>query len=781
MVSTTLRQLRRSPSFTVFSILILALGIGSAVAIFSVVNALILRPLPYPHSDKIVRVMYKVPQRGLRRNVSGPDFMDWKAQAQSFAAMAAFNGGEMGVTVNGRGIFQELYYVTPDFFQVFEVQPKLGTLPDAHSAVIGSGFWKQHFGSSPAALGQTLKIDQKLYTIAGVMPDEFAFPAKAAVWILTDSDPATQNRTANNFRAVGRLKTEVNPESAQAELDTIAARIAAQYPGSHKDRGIGMLRIQDEIAAPYKDTLALLFGAAVLILLIACANVSSLTLAKVQARQREFAVRASVGATSSRIIGQVVLESLAIGLSSGAVGILLAVWMIQGIASRFAAQIDWRVVAFAALTATLSSLLFGLYPAWKVSRVDLSLGLKSGGQRGMVGGGSGWFRRGLAAGQVAISLVMLCGALLLVRSMSRLMTVDMGMDTKNVLVNYMHVPAEKLEGYLAATQTFREVLRELRESPQVASASAIMGMPTGKYGSDGFYSIAGQPTPKDLNQAPQAGFRVTAPGFFETMRIPLRQGRDFTDNDRFEGQFVAIINESLAKQSFPGMDPIGRQIICGFDSPKPMTIVGVVGDVRHNGLAAEQRAELYMPMQQHPYHSNELQVAIRAKGDAAPLAELARQVAARHNPDIAVESLTLESMIAESVAAPRMRSLLLTIMAGLALVLAAAGLYGVLAFLVSQRLPEFGLRVALGARNTDIVALVWKEAGLILGIGFAVGAVLVWGLGNLIRGFLFGVEARDPWSAAVATLVLGAVALLAALIPSLGATKADPMTVLRSE
>lgn len=781
MIRTTFRQLRRSPGATVFSVVILGLGIWGAVAIFSVINALILRPLPYPHGGDIVRVMPKISKLGLRQNVSGPNFADWQTQARSFAAMASFRGGEMAVTVNGRGIFSEIYQVSPAFFDVFEIQPKMGRLPGEQSVVVSKGFWQEQLGSASNVIGQTVKISQKVYSVAGVMPEGFAYPAKGAVWMLDDSNPGSQNRTANNFRAVGRLKSGLTLETAQAELDVIAAGLAAQFPESNKDRGIGIVRIQDQLAAPYRDTLTLLFGGAILILAIACANVSSLTLAKVQARQREFAVRASVGATVARIIGQVVMESLALGILSGAVGVLLAVWMVQGFASRFEATIDWRVVVFAAAIATLSSLVFGLYPAWKVSRIDLSTGLKTGGQKGMVGAGSGWFRRSLAAGQVAMSLVMLCGALLLVRSMSKLMTVDMGMDPKNVLVSYVHVPADTLTGHIEASQTMGQMLRELRESPQVESASAIMGMPTGKYGSFGAYSVSGQAVPKDQNQALQAGFRLTAPGFFDTMRIPVKRGRDFSYNDRLDGQFVAIVNESLARQSFGGTDPVGKQILCGLDSPKPMTIVGVVGDVRHNGLAAEHSAELYMPIVQHPYHANELQFAIRAKGDPKPVAELSRQIAMRHNPDIAVNSVTMESMIAESVEAPRLRSLLLMTMAGLALVLAAAGLYGVLAFLVSQRLSEFGLRMALGARRSDIATLVWQEAALILGVGFAVGAVLVYALGNLIRGFLFGVEAHDAGTVGLAALVLGSAALLAAAIPTLQATQADPMTVLRSE
>ncbi len=781
MLQSAIRQLRRSPGFAAFGVLILGLGIGSVVAIFSLVNALLLKPLPYPRGEQIVRVMTKIPKLGLRNNVSGPNWSDWHDQSKSFAALAHYSGGEMALTVGGKGVFSEIYLVSGEFLDVFEVEPKIGRRMDQRSAVVSHGFWQQHFGGSYSAIGQPLKLNQQIYTIAGVMPEGFQFPAKGSVWILDDRTVSQQNRSANNFRAVARLKEGTSLDAAQSEMDAIAARLADQYPGTNKDRDIGVIGVQEQLAAPYKSALTLLFAAASLILLIACANVSSLALARAQGRQCEFAVRASLGASSAVIVWQVILESLLLGLSSGAAGLLIATWALQALAGTLPSEIDWRVAGFAAVTATLASLLFGIYPAWRVSRIDLTSTLKAGGQKGMLGGGSGWFRRSLAIGQVALSLVMLCGSLLLIRSMDRLLRVDMGMDPNHVLVSYMHIPALKLEDHQAATRSFGEILRELRESPQVESASAIMGMPTGKYPSDGGYMIAGHPIPKDLNQLPEAGFRVNTPGFFATMRIPLKRGRDFTESDSYDKPFVAIINETLARRSFANADPIGQQIICGLDDPRPMTVVGVVGDVRHDGLSSQNKAELYMPYHQHPYHANELQLAIRAKGDPRPLAELVREIALRRNPDIAMNSITMESMIAESVAAPRFRSQLLIAMAALALILAAAGLYGVLAYLVSQRFSEFGLRIALGAGRADIVALVWREAGLILGIGFACGLALVAALGATVRSFLFGVEPSDPVSIGLSISVLSIAALLAAMVPTLLATKADPMVALRSE
>ena len=770
---------KRAPSFAVFCVLILGLGIGSVVAIFGVVNALLLKPLPYPNGDKIVRVMNNLPKLGLRNNVSGPNWQDWHDQSKSFAALATFRGGEVALTVNGKGVFSEVYQVSKEFLNVFEVEPKIGRPMDATSVVVSHGFWQQYFGGSYSAIGQSVKMNQRVYTIAGVMPEGFQFPAQAAVWALDTEVPAQQNRTANNFRAVGRL--QVPQKAAQAELDTIALRLAAQYPESNKDRGIGLIGLQDQAAAPYRDTVSLLFAAALLLLLIACANVSSVVLARAQARQREFAVRAALGASPWRVVQQVVGESVALGLISGAAGLLFANWALSAVAATLPAELDGRVAAFAVVTAILSSLLFSFYPAWRVSRVDLTAALRTAGQKGMVGGGSGWFRRTLSAGQVALSLVLLCGSLLLLRSMSKLLDVDMGMDPKNVLVSYTHVPAEKLEDHLSAVRVFSEILQELRQSPEVESAAAIMGMPTGRYGSDGGYMVAGEPMPKDLNQLPNAGLRVNSPGFFETMRIRVLKGRDFAETDGYDRPFVAIINETLAKRSFPNVDPIGRQIICGLDNPKPMTIVGVVADVRHDGPARENNAELYMPYQQHPYHANELQIAVRAKGDPRPLSSLVREIANRRNPDVAVQSVTLKSMLDDSVSAPRFRSQLLLAIAVLAMVLAAAGLYGVLSYLVSQRLSEFGLRVALGANRLDILRLVWWEAGFILGVGFTLGLGLVLALGASLKSFLFGVQPSDPASIGVAVLVLALAAIVASLAPGLIATKADPLTVLRSE
>jgi putative ABC transport system permease protein len=728
---------RRSPAIAAFCVLILGLGIGAVVSIFGVVNALLIQPLPYPHGDRIVRV---------GRNVSGPDWQDWHDQSKSFDALATFRGGEVAITVNGRGMFHEVYQVSSEFLDVFEVAPQMGRAMDRNSILVSHTFWKQH-GST---LGQSVKINQQIYTIAGVMPQGFHFPNKASVWMQETTLHSSQNRTAHNFRAIGRLKVPL--ALAQSEIP------------------VPIVPLQQQAAAPYRETLTMLFGAAVLLLLIACANVSSLVLARAQARQREFAVRASLGASSSRIISQVVLESLALGLTSAAAGLLFASWALSAAAAVIPASIDWRVAAFAVAIATLSSLLFSLYPAWRVSRLDLTGALRTAGQKGMVGGGSGWFRRSLAAGQVALSLVMLCGSLMLLREMSRLLEVDMGMDPANVLVSYTHVPADKLEDHINATRTFSEILSELRSTPGVESAAAIMGMPTGKYNSNGGYMFPGKPLPKDLNQLPQAGFRVNSPGLFATLRIPIKKGRDFTEDDSYEKPFVAIINETLARRSFPNVDPIGQQILCGLDSPKPMTIVGVVGDVRHAGPASENNAELYMPYHQHPYFANELQIAVRAKGDPKPLSALVRAIANRRNPDVAVNSVTLESMLEDSISTPRFRSQLLLAMAVLALVLASAGLYGVLAYLVSQRLSEFGLRVALGARPHDVVRLVGREAALILGTGFTAGIAIIYLMGT-----------RDLISIGAAVAVLLTAGLAACILPGWGAAKADPLTVLRSE
>lgn len=770
---------RRSPAFAGFCILILALGIGAVVSVFGVANALLYKPLPYPHGDQIVRVMNRSPKFGLRNNVSGPNWQDWHDQSSSFAAMATFRGGEIAMSVNNKGTFSEVYFVSKEFLDVFETEPQLGRRMDANSVLISQGFWQQHFGGSQQAIGQSVKIEERIYTVAGVMPAQFQFPAKASVWVADTETPGTQNRTANNFRAVGRLKVPM--AVAQEEMNAVMKGMAAKYPGEIGANGVGLIGVQEQAAAPYRETLWLLFAAALLLLLIACANVSSVMLARAQARQREFAVRASLGANNWHIVGQVVRESLLLGLVSAAVGVLLAQWALALVSTTIPAELDWRVVAFASGTAVLASLLFSVYPAWRVTRLDLTGALRAAGQKGTVGHGGAWFRRSLAIGQVALSLLLLTGALMLVRSMDQLLHVPLGFDSNNVLVSYTHVPAKELQGHLVAAQTFREILRELRESPQVDSAAAIMGMPTGRYGSNGGYLIDNQPMPKDHNLMPDAGFRIVSPGFFSAMRIPLRQGRDFAETDTYEGQFVAVINETLAKRSFPGQSPIGHQILCGLDSPKPMTIVGVVGDVRHAGAAKEVEAELYMPYHQHPFYANELQIAVRGKGDVRALSTLVREVANRKNPDSAVSSVLLDSMLEENLAAPRLRSQILTAVAAMALLLAAAGLYGVLSYLVSQRLTEFGLRVALGANSTDIVRLVWREAGWILGGGLTIGLGLVAAFGASMSGFLHGVKPTDPVSIGTAAGVLAFTAILASLLPTRGATKADPLSVLRSE
>jgi putative ABC transport system permease protein len=769
---------RRSPGFALFCVLILGLGIGAVVSVFGVANALLYQPLPHPHGDQIVRVMNRIPKLGLRNNVSGPNWQDWHDQSNAFAALATYRGGEMALTVNGRGTFAEMYWVSREFLDVFETEPAMGRRMDENSVLISHGFWQQQYGGSPGVIGEKVKINERVYTVAGVMGEKFQFPARAAVWIGDDEKPATQNRTANNFKAVGRLKVPL--EAAQAEMDALMDRMRAKYPGEIGGNGVGLAGLKDQLAAPYRDTLWLLFGAAVVLLGIACANVSSVMLARAQARVKEFAVRVSLGASAKHIVWQVVAESLALGAASALVGVMLADWGLQAFRGIVVATMDWRVVLFATVVAVGASVLFSVYPAWRVSRVDPTVALGGAGQKGTVGGGGVWFRRSLAAGQVAMALVLLVGTLLLVRSMNALLDVNLGFDPDKVMVSYTHVPAKELDGHLKATATFREVLRQLREAPEVDKAAAVMGMPMGRYGSDGGYMIAGQPMPKDLNLLPQAGFRIVSPGFFETMRVPLKAGRDFTEDDGYDKQFVAIINETLARRSFPNGDALGKQILCGLDSPKPMTVVGIVGDVRHNGPSKEMEAELYMPYGQHPFFANELQIAVRAKGDPRPVSTTVREVVGRMNPDAAVNSVALESMLDESLASEQLRLKLLWPVAGLALVLAAAGLYGVLSYLVNQRMAEFGLRVALGASRGDIVKLVWREAAVIVVAGFSVGLGLVAVLASSVEKFLFGVKALDAMSVGMAVGALLVATAAAVLVPTRGATTADPLEVLRS-
>jgi putative ABC transport system permease protein len=791
-----LRSLLRNPGFTLLAVLVMALGIGANTAVFSVVNAVLLKPLAYSDPDRVVTLSSKWRGSPVHGTVSAPDFHDWHNQSSAFAAMAYYQNDETSVTAGPTAEYGKVAVVTPEFFRVFNLEPILGRTftPDEqkeggpHAVVISHAFSQTHFGANQSALGQTVKMLDKTFTIVGVLPPGFNFPQKTDIWFPASVFGETESRSAHNYLVVGRLKPNVTLEQAQAQMTSIGTRLEQQYPNSNKGKGVAVTRMRDEMVNKIQLTLYLLLGAVALVLLIACANVANLLLAKATTRTREIAIRAAVGASRSRIIRQLITESVLMALLSGAAGLVLAVLGSQALVAlaptnvpRLAeTSIDGWVLAFTLGVSVLASLLFGLAPALHASRVDLNDALKQGGTRAVLGGGSR-IRGALVVAEIALSVILLAGAGLLIKSFNALHNVALGFHPEHVLVMESSVPAEGLDSARRATRFYKDLLHDVAALPGVTASGATRTTP-GHVSSNGSYWLDHLPPQDQMSlSAPEAVFSVVTPGAFSTLGIPLRTGRDFNDSDIYDAPFAVIINEALARKSFPGQDPIGHTVFCGFDSLNPMKIVGVVGDVRQYGPAHPPSQEIYMPYEQHPQPSTALSILVRTTNDPATLQETLRRKTRERSPDVPVKFTTMDASLAENVAAPRFRTLVLGIFAAIAVCLAMAGVYGVMAYLVSQRSNEIGLRMALGARPADISRLVLREgmllaaAGLVLGLAGAIAAT------RLLTSMLFEVKPGDPSTYAAVAILLAIVALAASYLPAHRASKVDPLVALRQE
>lgn len=787
-----LRTFTSNRGFTAISVLTLALGIGATTAIFSVVQTVLLAPLQYSDPQRIVSLGTRISDTGrLAPRLTGGDLMDVRKEIRSFEALSTFSGGEIGVQFSDKAEFTGVFFVNPEFFRVFGIAPQSGrlfTAGEEPSAVVSTAFAARHLGGVATALGQKFSVEHKTYEVIGVVPSELRFPRIAEVWLPSTVRPSNMNRTAYNYPTVGRLKADVSLDAAQAELASLSQQLAAAFPDSNRNKTLTLTPLQESLVGSMRQMLYFLMGAVSLVLLIACANVANLLLARATSRSREFAVRVALGANRLQILKQLVIENLTLGLSGGLLGVLLA-WFgldaLTGLAPQLPrladVRLNWTVLAFTMGISVLSSLLFGLMPAWEASRVDLSDSLKQGGMRGLIGARSQRLRKTLVVVEIALSVTLAVGAGLLLRSFLALHAVELGYRAEGVLVMYAHAPASQLSGHIAATRHYENVFRELGQLDGVRQVAAVMGLPTGRYGSFGMYAVEGKHKFARGEKLPSAGFRLASPGYFQTMGMALQRGRDFSERDQYEAPFVAIVSESLAKQSFGNEDPIGRRIQCGLDSDQWMTVVGVVSDVRHNSPADTPEPQLYMPFQQHPFMANELQVVIRTAGAPAALIPPVQARMRELSPSFAIKFTTLETMVHDSVATPRFRTFLLSLFAFLAVALAMAGVYGVMNYMVSQRTSEFGLRMALGAAPGDLLRATLGEAAWLAGIGLAAGVGLSLALRKVLDSMLFGLTGTD-WKtyAGVAALVVLS-SMLAAFLPSQRAARVDPMIALREE
>jgi len=796
------RTLLRAPGFSLAVVLTLALAIGANTAMFSVMDGVVLKPLRYPDPDRIVAVLTRWNETGrTQANLAGGDEVEVASLPSTFQALAYYYGGEIGVQLGGRAEFVGTQLVHPDFFRVFGLAPVAGRLftrEDAQrSAVVGLGFARRNYGSAQAALGRPVFIESRSYEIVGVAPVAMRFPPRTEVWAAAPLAPENRNHSGHNYKAVARLLPGVPVDTANAALTTLSGRLAQAFPDSNAHKGLVAVPLRDELVSRSRATLLVLMAAVALVLLIACANVANLMLARTAARVREVAVRSALGAARRHLVGQLLAESLVLSAAAGTVGLLLAhalTSVLLRVGARYLflprledVQLDGRVLVFTAVAALFTAVAFGLAPALSAARVDVSGVLKQSG-RGALGASSSRLRGALVVLQVALSFTLAIDAGLLLRSFLALTRQPLGFRSEGVLVAYAHAPARGspyggagIDSYLRAGRFFDELFARLRTLPGVVSVSGAMGLPTGQYDSNGAYAVEGrQVFGGDFLKLPQAGFRLAAPGYFATLGIPLLRGRDFDDQDVYERPFVAVISESLARQSFPDVDPVGRRIMCGFDQPdKWMTVVGVVGDVRQDSPASSPVPQLYMPLRQHPYAANEVQVVLRTGPRPESLIGAVREAVRSMNPEVATKFTSLEASVADSIAAPRFRTTLASTFAGLALLLAFAGTFAVMSYLTAQRTAEFGLRLAIGARGVDVVALVLRGALPMLAAGAGLGLLLALLSAAALRSLLYGLPAVDlPTYAAVLLAALPLVALAAAL-PAIRAVRVGPMAALR--
>ncbi len=787
------RMLLRKPGFTAVAVLTLALGIGANTAIFSVVNAVLLRPLPYEDSQRLVMVWEKRPKLNRVRNpVSFPDFLDWRTGNQSFEQMAAYTPAGFNLTGAGEPERVAGAAVTPDLFPLLRVQAGAGRtfLPEEEVAgrdlvvLLSDGLWRQRFGSDPEIVGKTITLNGAGRTVVGIMPPSFGFPgADARLWVpLAPKPDDAGNRGMHYLQVIARVKPGMTLDQARADMDGVAGRLEQAYP-VNTGHGVNVFDLHDEIVGKSKLVLFVLSGAVGFVLLIACANVANLLLANTTGRHQELAIRLALGAGRWRIVRQMMTESVLLGALGGALGLLLALWGVDALVAASwdnvprASEIhsDASVLLFTLTISILTGLLFGVIPALAASRLDLNSSLKEGGAA--VGGSRrNHARTFFVVSQVALSLVLLIGAGLTTRSFAKLLNVSSGFRPENVLAVDVNLSGGAYREDHRRIAFYRESLQRIQALPGVESAATVINLPLVGYSSR-YFRIEGRP-PQPQGQGLNASNNIVSPGYFHTMGIPVRQGRDFTDGDSVESMPVVIINAAMSRRFWPDEDPVGGRLAVG-DEPW-RTIVGVVGDVRSHGLDSEPQPEMYYPHFQIAFGSATL--VIRTVGDPLVAAPSVRSVVHAIDRDLPVSGArSMEQVLADSVASFRFNMLLLLAFATVAIVLAVVGIYGITSYSVSQRTREIGIRMALGAFRRDVLILILRQVLAASCAGIAIGLAGAFALTRVMSSLLFEVSATDLSTFTVVPLVLLCGALAGSYLPALRATRVDPMAALRHE
>lgn len=796
-----LRVLLKHPGFTLIAVFTLALGIGANTAMFSVVNAVLLRPLPYPESDRLVSMAERSPQLE-RMFIAYPNLLDWRAQNDVFEQIAAFRRLNFNLVDDGEPERLIGAQVSADLFPALRVRAALGRTfsleedkPGSNPVVVLShGLWSRRFGADSKIVGRSIALNGKSYQVTGVMPAGFQFPRRADLWMSlgqTLSEPGWSERgRGQGLYGIARLKPGVTLPQARSEMETIALRLEQQYPETNQGRRVSLIPLLEETVGEIRPVLLVLQATVGFVLLIACANIALLLLARTAARQKGMAIRLALGAGRWRLLRQLLVESVMLALLGGGLGLWLASQGVRLIVATNpsgpnaiprAQEIgpDWQMVIFTAAISILTGLIFGLAPAWKASKAALNEALKDS-SRGLTSGPSQRrFRDALVSAEVALSLILLIGAGLMVKSLYHLQRVNPGFQADHLLTLQLELPVSKYSTDQEIINFYERLLERLNALPGAQSASAAGGMPIIGGGTQAPFHVEGQPEPKP-GEAPIADLASITPDYFHVMGMTLRRGRAFTEQDDQNATRVIIVDDSFAERHWPNAVPLGKRVQLG-DNEIWWTVVGVVGRVKQEGLEREtNRVQAYLPFLQNPWRA--MTIGVRSAADPTSLIAAVRQQVLTLDRDLPIFSVrTMEQILTDSIASYRLSTLLLSAFAAVALILASIGIYGVMSYSVEQRTHEIGIRLALGGQVWDVLKLVVGQGMALTSIGASLGLAGGFALTRFMKTLLFGVSAADPWTFATVAVSLLSVALLACYLPARRATKVDPLLALRHE
>jgi putative ABC transport system permease protein len=796
------RMLRKSPSFTFFAVAVLALGIAANSAIFSIADNVLVRPLPYRDSNRLVIVWEDSSAYGFPKDTPAPgNFSDWKSRNQVFEDVAALPyGGYFNLTGDGTPEQLAGKKITANLFSVLGVSPALGRdfrseddVPGAPQvAILSHGLWLRRFGGDPQIVGREISLNYQKCTVVAVMKQGVQFPDRETeIWIPAQfTKELLANHGSHYLNVFARLKPGVSLKAANADLATIASELEKEHPDSNAKVGAFAVPLREEIAGDVRPAILMLVGAVCFVLLIACANVANLLLSRAAGRRRELAMRLALGATRGRVIQQMLTESILLALFAGAVGLLLSIWGTKFLAALIPAGIapmgtgvDGRVLLFTLFVSLSTGVLFGIIPASRVSQFQLTYSLKQGGGQSGVGSGGYRLRDALVVCEVALAIVLLAGAALLIRSLQNLYHLDPGFRADHVLVMRTPLPRPKYEAAARRRAFFDQVLAKVESIPGVVAAGYTTWVPLTNDGGATGITIEGKPEP-----APGSllipNVRIISRDYMPALRMKLIDGRPFESRDANGTLPVGLVNQTMARNYWPGENPIGRRFkIGGYREEFPwITVIGIVGDVHQAGLDVPARAEMYLPYQQQDFGYEPEYLAVRTAGDPMALAEIVRQQIWSVDKEQPVAgAMPLEDLVDENLASRRMQASLLSGFAGLALLLVTLGIYAVLSFAVTQRTQEIGVRVALGAQPRDVLRMIFSQGFKLFLIGAAIGLAAAFALSRALVHLLFGVSAYDPASFAIVTILLAAVTLLACYVPARRATRVDPLIALRYE